>query len=197
MRKEALFGDDIFAVHEFLTPVECDGLIVTAEAVGFADAPINSGFGTAVRKDMRNNDRVMIDDVTLAAAWYDRARPLLPARLGRWMPCGLNERFRYYRYAPGQRFDWHLDGAFHRENGEASQLTFMVYLTGGVAGGCTAFNLRRQGVVRDSDPLLRVLPVAGKAVVFRHDVLHTGKEVLDGVKYVVRSDVMCRRVAAE
>ena len=192
MRKEAVHGDDIFVIHDFLTPAECAALIATAEAAGFGDAPIITGFGTAVRKDVRNNDRVMIDDPTLAAAWFARARPALPARLGRWEPCGLNERFRYYRYAPGQKFDWHLDGAFHRDNGEASRLTFMVYLNGGVAGGCTAFNLRRAGVLRETDPLVRVLPAAGKALVFRHDVPHTGEVVLDGMKYVCRTDVMCR-----
>jgi predicted 2-oxoglutarate/Fe(II)-dependent dioxygenase YbiX len=193
MRKDTILDDDLFVLHDFLSPDECAGLIATAEAAGFADAPINTLFGAAVRKDVRDNDRVMIDDGPLAAAWYERARAVLPARLGWWEPCGLNERLRFYRYAPGQRFDWHLDGAFHRANGEASRLTFMVYLNGGVAGGCTAFNLRREGVLRESDPLVRVLPAAGKALVFRHDLLHTGEAVLAGTKYVVRSDVMCRR----
>jgi hypothetical protein len=195
MRKECLHGDDIFVIHDFLTPTECTDLIATAEAAGFDDAPINTGFGTAVRNDVRNNDRVMIDDVPLAAEWFARARPFLPSRLGGWEPCGMNERFRYYRYAAGQKFDWHLDGAFHRPNGETSKLTFMIYLNDSVVGGCTAFNLRREGVLRETDPIRRVLPVVGKALVFRHDVLHTGEVVLDGVKYVVRSDVMCRRRA--
>ena len=195
MRIAALHGDDIFVLHDFLTPAECAGLVAAAEAAGFGAAPINTGFGTAVRRDVRSNDRVMVDDLPLAAEWFARARPLLPARLGRWEPCGINERFRFYRYAPGQKFDWHLDGAFHRENGEVSRLTFMVYLNGGVAGGCTAFNLRRQGVLRETDPLIRVEPVAGKALVFRHDVLHTGEVVLGGVKYVARTDVMFRPAA--
>jgi hypothetical protein len=195
MHKQSILDDDIFVIHDFLSLDECAGLIATAEAAGFADAPINTLFGTAVRKDVRDNERVMIDDVPLAAAWFERARPFLPTRLGGWEPCGMNERFRYYRYAPGQRFDWHLDGAFHRVNGESSRLTFMVYLNGGVAGGCTAFNLRREGVIREADPTVRVLPTAGKALVFRHDVLHTGEVVLTGTKYVVRSDVMCRRTS--
>jgi hypothetical protein len=195
MRKVPVLDDDVFVIHDFLSADECAGLIATAEAAGFTDAPINTTFGTAVRKDVRDNQRVMIDDVPLAAALFDRARPFLAVRFGWWEPCGLNERFRYYRYAPGQRFDWHLDGTFHRENGETSRLSFMVYLNDGVAGGCTAFNLRREGVLRDADPLIRVLPAAGKALVFRHDVLHTGEAVLAGTKYVVRSDVMCRRMS--
>ena len=27
---------------------------------------------------------------------------------------GLNERWRFYRYDPGQQFDWHFDGAYER-----------------------------------------------------------------------------------
>lgn len=195
MRKEELHGDDIFVIHDFLTAGECVGLITAAEAAGFGDAPINTGRGFVIRKDVRNNDRVMIDDEPLAAELFNRASPFLPARIGRWETCGLNERFRHYRYGPGQKFDWHYDGAFHRDNGESSKLTFMIYLNGGCVGGQTAFNLRRLGVVRETDPLLRVQPAPGMALVFRHDVLHTGEEVLDGVKYVIRSDVMCRLVA--
>lgn len=188
MRKESLVGDDIFVIHDFLTAEECCRLIAAAEAAGFGDAPITTGGGFVVRKDVRNNDRVMIDDTSLAAALFARALPLLPAQIGRWEPCGLNERFRHYRYGPGQKFEWHYDGAFRRDTGESSKLTFMVYLNGGAVGGCTAFNLRRRGALQDTDPLLRVLPTAGKALVFRHDVLHTGEVVLDGLKYVMRSD---------
>jgi hypothetical protein len=104
----------------------------------------------------------------------------------------LNERFRYYRYGPGQKFDWHFDGPFTRENGDSSKLTFMVYLSDGFLGGETAFNLKRHGGVRDDDPVLEVIPVAGTALVFRHDVLHTGAMVLQGTKYVLRTDVMFR-----
>ena len=73
-----------------------------------------------------------------AAELFGRARPWLPGRLGRWELVGLNERFRYYRYDVAERFAPHLDGAFTRE-GEQSQLTFMLYLNDGFAGGETNF----------------------------------------------------------
>ncbi|WP_020473026.1 2OG-Fe(II) oxygenase [Zavarzinella formosa] len=192
MQKEELLGDDIFVIHNFLTAAECEILIGVAEAGGFEEAPINTTFGVMIHREFRNNTRVMIDDEPLAAGLFDRVKSLLPERIGRWEPCGLNERFRHYRYVAGQKFEWHFDGAFHRNNGESSKLTFMIYLNGGFSGGNTAFNLRRSGVVRDGDPLLRVQPAAGLALVFRHDLLHTGEVVTEGVKYVMRSDVMCR-----
>lgn len=192
MRKEQLSDDDIFLIHGFFTPDECAEHIRLSEAAGYDDAPISTGRGAVIRKDVRNNDRVMIDDPTLAAVLFARAEPLLPANFLVWKPVGLNERFRYYRYTKGQKFDWHFDGPFTRENGESSKLTFMIYLNDGFLGGETVFNLKRYGGVRDSDPQLRVFPTAGAALVFRHDVLHTGAVVLDGVKYVIRSDVMFR-----
>jgi predicted 2-oxoglutarate/Fe(II)-dependent dioxygenase YbiX len=192
MRKELLCGDDIFVLRDFFTPEECGDHIRLSEEAGYDDAPISTGRGAVVRKDVRNNDRVMIDDPTLAAVLFARAEPFLPPNFLVWKPVGLNERFRYYRYTKGQKFDWHFDGPFTRESGESSKLTFMIYLNDGFVGGETVFNLKRYGAVRDSDPTLRVFPTAGTALVFRHDVLHTGAMVLDGVKYVIRSDVMYR-----
>ncbi len=191
MRKELLSGDDIFVIHHFLTPEECAQFIAASEAVGYGDAPITTGAGPVMFKEIRNNDRVMIDDPAMAEMLFERVRPFLPERVRDWEPCGLNERFRYYRYTRGQKFDWHCDGEYHRRNAEESKLTFMIYLNGGIAGGETMFHLH-EGRVSDADADLRVLPWAGKALLFRHELLHTGAMVLDGVKYVLRTDVMFR-----
>ena len=192
MRKELLHGDDIFVIHDFLTLDECERFIAASEAVGYGDAPISTSGGPVMAKEIRNNDRVMIDDPATAAELYARARPFLPDQFLIWQPSGFNDRFRFYRYARGQEFKWHFDGEYRRENGEASKYTFMIYLNGGVAGGETKFNLKRLGRLPTEDEVLSVLPWAGKALLFRHDVLHTGAVVLDGVKYVMRTDVMFR-----
>jgi predicted 2-oxoglutarate/Fe(II)-dependent dioxygenase YbiX len=197
MRKEPLHHDDIFLICDFFTPAECADHIRLSEEAGYDDAPISTGRGAVVRKDVRNNDRVMIDDPTLAAELFTRAEPFLPPKFLIWKAVGLNERFRYYRYTKGQKFDWHFDGAFTRPDGlESSKLTFMVYLNDGFVGGETVFNLKRVGSIFDTDPVLRVFPTAGTALLFRHDLLHTGAVVLDGVKYVIRTDVMYRHTEA-
>lgn len=192
MFRELLHGEDIFLIRNLFTPEECAEFIRVSEEAGYDDAPISTGRGAVLRKDIRNNDRVMIDDPTLGAVLFARAEPFLPPNFLIWTPVGLNERFRYYRYTKGQKFDWHFDGPFTRDTGESSKLTFMIYLNDGFVGGETVFNLKRHGGVRNDDPLLRVFPTAGTALVFRHDVLHTGAMVLDGVKYVIRTDVMFR-----
>lgn len=184
--------DDLFVVHDFLSPEECDYYTTLSESVGFGDAPISTMSGPVMRKDIRNNDRVMIDDPYIAETIWDRLRPFLAERVQFWLPVGLNERWRFYRYDPGQQFDWHFDGAYERSPLERSAFTFMIYLNGGVAGGATEFNLRSRGGVQNGDPVVRVQPEAGKALVFPHRILHRGAPVADGRKYVMRTDVMCR-----
>jgi prolyl 4-hydroxylase len=185
MQKEELDSTRIFVIHSFMTPDECAATIERSEATGYGDAPITTSQGFVMRKDIRNNERVIIDDVDLAERLFERAKPLLPAQWYGWELAGLNERFRFYRYDPGQYFAPHTDGYFERENGERSHLTFMVYLNDGFEGGETTFELRREP--------LRVVPSTGMALIFYHGQVHEGAAVLQGRKYVLRSDVMYRR----
>jgi predicted 2-oxoglutarate/Fe(II)-dependent dioxygenase YbiX len=170
----------VFTVAEVMSAAECRDQIARAEQVGFAAAPITTGAGFVMRPDIRNNERVMFDDVGLAAELFGRLRGALPERLCGRRPVGVNERFRCYRYEPGQRFAPHYDGAFQRSAAERSELTFMVYLNDGFAGGRTAFH----------DFGVDVAPSAGLALLFQHQLLHEGCPVVSGVKYVLRSDVM-------
>ena len=193
MRHELLTPrDDFFVVHDFLTAAECERFIGMSESAGFADAPISTLGGPVVHKAMRNNDRVMLDDDALAVELWLRLKPFVGPH-GSWQPAGLNERFRFYRYDPGQRFYWHFDGTYERSPLARSGLTFMIYLNGGCTGGATEFDFRDSAEGPGSD-LLRVTPEAGKALVFPHAVLHQGAEVTSGRKYVMRSDVMFRHV---
>jgi prolyl 4-hydroxylase len=130
------------------------------------------------RPDIRNNARVIVESAETALALWRRVAADMPSPLERRQAVGLNERLRFYRYGPGQRFAAHTDGCVRRANGEESLLTFMVYLNDGVEGGETRF----ENVV--------VAPATGLALVFDHYLLHEGSMVTAGLKYVLRSDVM-------
>jgi prolyl 4-hydroxylase len=172
----------IFTITDVLTAAECTHLIAFADAQGFDVATINAWDGPRLDLETRNNGRVIADDFDLAKRLWKRVAELVPSmRLGR-QARGLNERFRFYRYAPGQRFAWHADAPFARENGELSLFTFMVYLNGGYQGGATRFES------------LAVQGQPGTALVFEHGLIHEGGEVTEGVKYVLRSDVMYGRM---
>ncbi|MBE7368010.1 prolyl hydroxylase family protein [Ramlibacter pallidus] len=170
----------VYTIPGFLSPQECRDLIARSESSGFEGAKISRAGAAVVDERIRNNDRVIEDDAELATNLWTRAAPCMPEQmLGRRL-VGLNPRFRYYRYVPGQRFKWHMDGAYDDGNGTRSILTFMVYLNEGYEGGETRFRLTS------------ITPREGLALVFDHEQIHEGAEVLSGAKYVLRSDVLSR-----
>jgi hypothetical protein len=183
--------NDVFTLRGFLTPEECAAHVARSEAAGYGDAPVNTFGGPVVNKRMRSNDRVVVDDPATAAALWERLGSAVPDRRGSWVAAGLNERLRYYRYDPGQLFDWHFDGHYERSPDEHSALTVLLYLSGGFAGGATEFNFLTFGRIRD-DPIVSVVPEPGMALVFAHRILHRGAPVVSGRKYVLRTDVMYR-----
>ncbi len=186
MTKEEIDGHKkIFLIHDFLTAQECDEFISLSEEYGYDDAPLTMAGGPVMRKDVRNNARYVVDEPFLAVVLWSRAQPFVPPDFEGWKALGLNERFRFSRYDPGQRFDVHQDGYFRRDSGEQSQLTLMVYLNDGFEGGATKF-YDQEG----SKETASIEPRAGTALVFVHRQWHEGAPVLDGRKYVLRTDVM-------
>ncbi|WP_241759502.1 2OG-Fe(II) oxygenase [Pyxidicoccus parkwayensis] len=161
---------------------ECAVMIQRIESLGPAAAPITTPRGFVMRPDIRNNDRVMFDDLALAADLFARVRHCVPPTLGTWRAVGINERFRCYRYQPGQFFALHRDGAFIRSPQEQSLLTLLIYLNGDCEGGETRFPFEER----------QVIPASGTALLFEHLLLHEGAEVRAGTKYVLRTDVMYR-----
>lgn len=170
----------MFTVPGVFAAAECADTIAQIERLGFTDAPITTAVGFVMRPDIRNNTRVMFDDHDLAATLFTRLGGAIPARLHGRRAVGVNERFRCYRYEPGQRFAPHYDGAYQRSATERSELTLMVYLNDDFTGGKTTFH------DFDAD----VTPRTGAALLFQHSLLHEGCIVKSGVKYVLRSDVM-------
>lgn len=174
--------DEIFTINGFGTEQECDQWIAHSESLGYEEATINTEWGPRKIDEVRNNSRVIIDDPSLAADLWSRVASDIPFALKGWKAVGLNERFRFYRYDVGQRFSWHADGCVRLDNGQMSQLTFMIYLNDDFTGGETLFQAGR-----------RIQPKKGMALLFTHWQKHMGNEVSSGRKYVLRSDVMYRR----
>jgi hypothetical protein len=187
MIKELLDGEHIFAIHKFSPPEECAAFIAQSERAGYAEATISTADGFVMNKDVRDNARLILDDADLAGRLWQRTRPFLPRQIRNWQIVGFNERFRFYRYDPGQKFAPHWDGAFYRDNGEQSLLTIMIYLNEDFTGGQTRFYLD------NGMPRLEVEPQRGMALVFVHHQLHEGVAVIEGRKYVLRTDVMYAR----
>jgi predicted 2-oxoglutarate/Fe(II)-dependent dioxygenase YbiX len=168
----------IFVIPNFFSGDECARYIAEAEATGFEAATIQTRKGAVLDAGIRNNERLILDDKDLAHALWLRLREHIPLFMDGRQAIGLNERFRFYRYEPGQYFAPHTDGSFRRQNWEESRLTLLIYLNDDFQGGETAF----------ADDV--TAPARGMALVFRHELMHEGRVVISSAKYVLRSDVM-------
>lgn len=173
------YGEGIFTLANVLNDVECEMFIDTAEREGFTLATINMGReGHKINTEWRNNDRVNIQDPEIAELIWKRVQPFIPATMAGRTVQGLDDTFRFYRYEPGQQFDWHVDGATKKPDGSRSLLTFIIYLNDGYEGGDTAFEN------------CSVFGKEGECLIFPHHLRHRGSLVTKDIKYVIRTDVM-------
>lgn len=145
-------------------------------------------------------------------------QPMGPATDGIWLPCGLNECFKLARYNQGCRFSPHIDGPWVPSDDVASIFTVLIYLNGpdstsfpfkggetnflsppcgvnstsaetnNIDGGLIAKSQRHHSVISS------VVPKTGSALIFEHNMLHEGAPIIEGVKYILRTEVLFRRV---
>lgn len=77
-----------------------------------------------------------------------------------------------------------------------SMLTFHAYLGENSAadvGGATRFFVRSRG-----DAEIDVAPVQGRVLVFQHrNLVHSGEEMVEGLKHTLRTDIMYERLPEE
>ena len=90
MNKEQLDGDRIFVIRGFLTEEECASFIAKSEQTGYREAAIRTLDGDVIAKEYRDNERVLVDDESLATELWQRARDYLPASVKQWRAIGLN-----------------------------------------------------------------------------------------------------------
>ena len=173
-----------WTVEDVISPEECRGLMARIEKLQPRRATIDAPGGPVLNAQIRNNDRVTFDDHAWAKRLFQRLQPHLPPKLSCMSLFGVNERFRGYRYQAGQAFRPHYDGSFVRNEDERSLLTLLVYLCDVPLGGETRF--LELGAT--------ITPKPGRALLFQHRLLHEGADVQAGHKYVLRSDIMYRRL---
>ncbi len=181
-----------FLIHGLLDPVVCERLITWSTQHGYE--PATFGKGQRV-EGVRNNDRIIEDNMERADMLWQKMRAHMPedwmtphafSRFARGphIATGLNERFRWYRYTPGQRFAPHVDSVFQRPapSQEVSMLTALLFLNDGFDGGGTKLWL--------DGSTHTVTPKTGSLLCFDHGLKHEGVCVDRGTKYILRSDVM-------
>lgn len=180
-------NENLIIIDGFWNKQRCQGYIEWADSHGFEEASINMGRGKQImNKEVRNNERIIFEDQKLADIMWAEIEQVVPKETEYGYAIGLNERFRFYRYLPGMQFKAHKDGSFIRSINEWSSYTLLIYLNEVQKGGETLFEGGHA-----------IAPKTGRAVIFAHHLWHEGAEVLEGAKYVLRTDIMYRRKGAK
>ena len=187
-----------FVIPSLFSQTECEALLNPAIKNSFQKA--NSNYPTYYR----NNDRLVIDDESLANKLFQKVKPYLPttvevnnsipAENGTWELKELNTRLRFCKYSANQYFHRHLDGVHYRSETVQSKLTFMIYLNSATEfkGGRTLFFKTKE----TSEVWASYIPKHGDLIVFDHNVWHEGEVLSEGEKFVLRSDILYTRTTS-
>ena len=175
----------LIQIDDVFTTKQCQDMIAAAELTGF----------TAVdRGDMAQYGRVVMILPDLARVLYNRLKHIIPSTVDGNPTTGLNDHFRFSKYHPGQRFNIHKDGINQDSNGDRSALTLNIFLNDTFEGGETEFYhtspFHGETVTDSVQRRFVCQPQAGRGALFFAQQYHCGKEVTDGIKYLIRTDVM-------
>ena len=199
-----------FQLLNVLSRTECGQLVELSEKLGYLeDAAVS------LPRAIRHNDSFtwVVDDDTNEIIWQ-RCRQQLEAHgYNAGKPaCGINSRFRFYRYRPGDYFAPHTDGSWPGSrviDGELidnaysdrwSQFSFLLFLSENYEGGATRFyvspgNPARPASKPDDAIVIDIRTPIGGALCFPHGVhplhcMHASQEITKGIKYIIRSDIL-------
>lgn len=191
----------VILLENVLTFAECNELITLAENENeFTTAKISAGYeGSIINEDIRNSSRLVIEDKELSNKLFHKIKDFLPKKwymndkFIEYELYKLNDRLKFLKYEPGQKFSKHCDANFSLDDSycpeHLSLFTCQFYLNEVEIGGETTF-YKDGGFTKD----LTIKPKIGQVVIFeQEDLVHEGSMVRDGVKYVIRCDVMYRK----
>ncbi|KAG7903306.1 hypothetical protein KL935_000838 [Ogataea polymorpha] len=195
---ESVVPAQLFTISNFWSAKQCQDLICSIqESLDLETTPVIKSKLYASRV----NDRACIRDPVNAGLIYDYFQKILKFKIGQgpveeWIVQEMesseafNPDLRFYRYSKGQYFGKHYDESVEVGNLK-SKWTVLVYLSDkGLKGGETIF-YNEQG--DRSKRQISIKPQQGMALFHKHGddcLLHEAATVLDGEKWVFRTDVM-------
>ncbi len=176
------YNKDVYTIANFLSIEQCEKLISISEQLGYEEAKVNMSGRQTMMKSVRDNERLLHFNDGLATLYWNQLKTFHREQVDGMEAFGLNELFRFYKYQNNQRFKRHKDGSYRKNDREWSVYTFMLYLNDAFTGGATSFDA------------FSIQPLTGTALIFKHDVRHEGVAVEEGIKYVLRTDIMYRKL---
>ena len=127
--------EHIIEIENFWSAEKCDEFIAHSEGIGYEPAKIQTETGQKVVESVRNNQRILFNDLDLAADIWNDIKKFVNPSLGKTRAIGLNELFRFYKYEPNQEFKRHRDQSYIRNEFESSYYTLLIYLNDDFVGG--------------------------------------------------------------
>ncbi|PIA88978.1 hypothetical protein CB0940_07630 [Cercospora beticola] len=213
---ETLLENQILTIPRFWTSTLCKNYVSFLSTLPLTTTPGKPKKGEAVRV----NGRFQINDPVFAEQlWSGTALKELVTNytaegdhegneLWSGDVIGLNPNIRIYRYSKGQFFDQHYDESnnipFPSADSDAplpakTTWTLLLYLTSpatGCKGGETVFYPEPASKREAAPPPVVANLEVGMVLLHRHGndcLLHEGREVTEGEKWVIRSDLCVKR----
>jgi len=134
---------------------------------------------------------------------------------GTWLPAEMSKITKFAKYGPQQRFLPHMDNCLVLNENMRSIFTLLIYLNDDFEGGATHFHLRNElqlPLFQENGRIVKKLkqltpneivsntrhttikPKRGTCLVFNHDVLHEGDEITKGSKFIIRTELVFKRI---
>ncbi len=173
--KEAI---NVWAIENFLDLETCNDLITEMESTGYFEESL---YASPIEKKFDITNRLFFKSEEFAEIIWNNIKEYVPRKYHeRYTSIGVNEQFRLYKYFKGQVFESHQDSPCIRNENERSFYSLLIYFNDNFKGGETIFEN------------LSIKPKVGKAVFFPHTLIHSGALVIEGSKYILRTDIMYR-----
>ncbi|KAF0973069.1 hypothetical protein FDP41_008733 [Naegleria fowleri] len=199
--------DRCIYIGSLLTSSECSELIQATTQLGY------ESIEHEYPKEYRSSERVLVLCKKLADMLWQRIKPYLTDadfkgvrpygfdNGGTWKPIGTNECLRFNRYKKNAFFKPHQDAKFIRNDNEQSIFTILIYLDASYAGTTllkkVSDSKETNVSVMKFKKITSLRPKEGAVAIFNHDLYHAGQRVRYGRKYVLRTELIFKRIDSE
>ncbi len=198
LKIQELVPGRVLVIPEFFSLRECEDWVSFCEVSGGLEYTAHPASKFIAHRECYRMQQA--NATVLAQRIYERMKfysflPLVQREtvrlcdVGPYEPMGCNQNLRVYKYLKGHSFGKHVDGSDLVGLGK-TEWTVLIYLTD-CQGGATRFYTESRK--RKSNNSIAFQPIRGSMLLHLHGdhcLEHEGEPVIDGIKYVLRTDLV-------
>ena len=133
----------------------------------------------------RKSERCLINDTSFADKLLHRIIKFIPNKYNNMILHSINYKLKFLKYCKGDYFTRHYDGNNISENGSKSQISILIYLNNDYEGAYTTFFKDKE----DFNGFI-IKPSIGMVCLMDQKIEHEVNALINGNKYVIRTDLM-------